>query len=109
MCKSDDPYWLENAWNSEILLRIASATGCERNRKMCVLIMYGDYSIEICSFIISLNGFNQILMKRFYSSSSNKSIHGFDFGTVLFEHSIAIAFKTIPYLFFSFPELVFMA
>ena len=36
-------------------------------------------------------------------------MNGFDFGAVLFEHSIAIAFKTIPYFFFSFPELVFMA
>ena len=43
------------------------------------------------------------------SSSSNKSMRALDFGAVLFEHSIAIAFKTIPYFFFSFPELVFMA
>ena len=36
-------------------------------------------------------------------------MHAFDFGAVLFEHSIATACKTIPYFFFSFPELVFMA
>ena len=36
-------------------------------------------------------------------------MHGLDFGTDLFDHSIAIAFKTIPYFFCSFPELVFMA
>ena len=36
-------------------------------------------------------------------------MHAFEFGAVLFEHSIAIAFKMIPYLFCSFPELVFMA
>ena len=43
-----------------------------------------------------------------YSSPSEKSTQAFDFGAILFEHSIAIAFKTIPY-FFSIPELVFMA
>ena len=52
---------------------------------------------------------NQIMIKRSYSSSSNKSMHGFDFETILFEHVIAIAFQTIPYFFFSFPELVVMA
>ena len=40
---------------------------------------------------------------------SNKSTHGSYFGAVLLEHSIAIAFNTIPYFFFSCPELVFMA
>ena len=46
----------------------------------------------------------------FYSPSSHESIHAFDFGAVLFEHSIAIAFKTIQYFFFfSFPELVYMS
>ena len=30
-------------------------------------------------------------------------MNGFDFGTVLFEHTIAIAFKAIPY-FFPHPE-----
>ena len=41
----------------------------------------------------------------FYSSSSStKSTHEFDFGAVLFEHSIAIAFKTTPYFFFSLAE-----
>ena len=36
-------------------------------------------------------------------------MHGFGVGAVLFKHSIAVACKTIPYFFFSFPELVFMA
>ena len=35
--------------------------------------------------------------------------HGLYFGTVLFVHSIASAFKVIPYFFFCSPELVFMA
>ena len=43
------------------------------------------------------------------SPLSNETAHGSYFGTVLFERSIAIAFNTIPYIFFSLPELISMA
>ena len=43
-----DSCWLENAWNSDILWRIASVAGCEKTQHMSLLIPTGNLSVYIC-------------------------------------------------------------